>query len=97
MKHIYRNQTALRLSLDTGIDFEQGDNAEIKYIKPDGTAGAFTAAINGNDSGIIFHDFTEPDEIDQSGWWRFWSSVTFSDGRCAAGKSVRVYVYEEGS
>ncbi len=34
MKHIYKNHTALRLSLVTGIEFEYGDNAEIKYRKP---------------------------------------------------------------
>ena len=95
MKHIYKNQTALRLSLVTGVEFENGDSAEIKYKKPDGTVGTFPAAIS--QDGIIFHDFTDPDEIDQTGWWKFWAFVTFSDERTAAGKSVSVHVYEEGS
>ena len=53
MKHIYKNQTALRLSLVTGVEFETGDSAEIKYKKPDGTVGTFPAAIS--QDGIIFH------------------------------------------
>ena len=96
MKHIYKNQTALRLSLDTQVDFETGDSAAIKYRKPDGTTGTFTATIDENRDGIIYHDFTDSAELDQSGWWKFWAFVTFSDERTAAGKSVSVYVYEEG-
>lgn len=97
MKHIYMNQTALRLSLDTGIDLQEGDSGEIRYRKPDGSTGFFPAFINEYKEGVIFHDFTDSEELDQWGWWRFWAYVTFSDGRTASGKSVNVFVYQEGS
>lgn len=97
MKHIYKNQTALKLTLITGLEFEEGDSVAIKYRKPDGTEGVFDAEVKDNDTeGAICHDFTDNDELDQAGWWKFWAFVTFSDERTAAGKSVSVYVYEEG-
>lgn len=96
MKHIYKNQTALRLSLATGVEFESSDSAVIKYRKPDGTEGLFAAQVSDREKGVICHDFTNEAELDQTGWWKFWAFITFKDERTAAGKSVSVYVYEEG-
>ena len=45
--------------------------------------------------GIIFHECLDG-EIDKAGWWSFWASVTFADGRVAPGEVVKVFVWDEG-
>lgn len=95
MGKIYKGQTALRITLKTFTDLEDIDNAVIKYRKPCGTEGEFSAAVSDTSKGIIFHECIEGD-IDVSGWWSFWAFITFSDGRCAAGEAAKVYVWNEG-
>ena len=96
MGKIFKGQSALRITLRTFIDLEGIINAIIKYRKPDGNAGEFTAAISDTANGIIFHECIEG-ELDVSGWWVFWAFVTFSDGRTAAGETAKVYIWAEGS
>jgi hypothetical protein len=95
MGKIYKCQTALRITLKTFVDLEGIISAVIKYRKPDGTVGEFSAAVSDTANGIIFHEVIEG-EIDVSGWWTFWAFITFSDERTAAGEAAKVYVWEEG-
>jgi hypothetical protein len=95
MSKIFKGQTALRLTLRTFTDLEGILSAVIKYRKPNGKCGQFTAAIGDTEKGIIFHECLE-NEIDISGWWAFWAYVTFADGRTAAGETAKVYVWQEG-
>lgn len=95
MKHIFVNQTALRLRLYTGCALDDECVCEIKYKKPDGEVGRFKAGVIDKDKGIIVYDVIAKDEIDISGNWFFWAYVTFKDGRSAAGTKVCVYVYKE--
>jgi hypothetical protein len=95
MGKIFVSQTALRITLKTFVDLEGIISAVIKYRKPDGTMGEFSAAVSDIANGIIFHEVIEG-EIDVSGWWAFWAFVTFDDGRSAAGEAAKVYVWEEG-
>ena len=95
MARIFKGQTALRITLKTFCDLEGIENAIIKYRKPNGKAGEFTAAVGDTEQGIIFHECIEGD-IDASGWWAFWAFVTFADGRTAAGQVAKVYIWNEG-
>jgi len=95
MSKIYENQSALRITVKTYIDLEGIISAVIKYRKPDGTVGEFTAAVSDTANGVIFHEVIEG-EIDLSGWWAFWAFITFEDGRVAAGEAAKVYVWQEG-
>ena len=95
MSRVFKGQTALRITLKTFIDLEGIENAAIRYRKPNGRNGEFSAAVGDVANGVIFHECIEGD-IDVSGWWAFWAFVTFADGRTAAGQSARVYIWNEG-
>ncbi len=92
---IFRGQSALRITLKTYCDLEGVLSAVIKYRKPDGKTGEFSAAVGDIANGVIFHEIIEG-EINVSGWWAFWAFITFTDGRTAAGEAARVYVWQEG-
>jgi len=92
---IFKDQSALRITLKTFCNLENIISAVIRFCKPDGKKGEFTAAISDIESGVIFHECIEG-EIDMSGWWAFWAYITFDDGRTAAGEAAKVYVWKEG-
>jgi len=96
MGKIFKGQSALRITLKTFTDLEDVLSASIKYRKPNGSTGEFTAAIGDTAKGVIFHEVIEG-EIDASGWWSFWAFVTFADGRSAAGEAAKVFIWNEGS
>ena len=96
MEKIFKGQTALRITLKTFTDLEDTILAIIKYRKPNGLIGEFTAAVGDTAKGIIFHECIEGD-IDVSGWWAFWAFITFADGRTAAGEVAKVYIWNQGS
>jgi len=95
MGRIFVKQSALRITLKTFIDLEGVISAVIKYRKPDGKTGEFTAAVGDTANGVIFHECIEG-ELNLSGWWAFWAFITFADGRTAAGEAAKVYVWKEG-
>jgi len=95
MAKIFKEQSALRITLKTFTDLEDAVSAVIKFCKPDGITGEFDAAIGDPNKGVIFHEVIEG-EIDLSGWWSFWAFITFDDGRTAAGEAAKVYVWNEG-
>ena len=92
---IFKKQTALRITVKTFCDLDGVSSAAIRFHKPDGTTGQFSAAVKDRANGVIFHEVIEG-EIDISGWWTFWAYVTFDDGRAAAGEAAKVFVWEEG-
>ncbi|GHU92598.1 hypothetical protein AGMMS50268_38920 [Spirochaetia bacterium] len=95
MARIFNGQSALRITIKTFTDLEGILSAAIKYHKPDGVCGEFSAGIADSAKGVIFHECIEG-EIDVSGWWGFWAYITFADGRTAAGETAKVYVWNEG-
>ncbi|MCL2763579.1 MAG: hypothetical protein FWD36_10360 [Treponema sp.] len=95
MGKVFKGQSALRITLTTFCDLEGIENAFIKYRKPNGKTGEFTAAVSDAVKGVVFHECIEGD-IDACGWWAFWAFVAFADGRTAAGESAKVYVWNEG-
>jgi hypothetical protein len=96
MGKIFKGQSALRIMLKTFVDLEGIISAVIRFRKPNGKTGEFTAAVGDAEKGLIFHECIEG-EIDVSGWWVFWAFITFADGRTAAGEAAKVYIWKEGS
>ena len=94
MGRIYNGQSKLRIRLDTSQDIS-GATAEIKYKKPSGNTGKWTAVVEDYTNGIIYYDVVAGD-VDESGKWKFWAYITFSGGLVAPGKVAVVNVYEEG-
>jgi hypothetical protein len=95
MGKVFKNQSALRITVKTFTDLEGIISAVIKYCKPDGVTGELAAGVSDSGKGIIFHECIEG-EIDVAGWWVFWAFITFADGRTAAGEAAKVFVWEEG-
>ena len=95
MAKIFKEQTALRITLKTFTDLEDIKSAVIKYQKPNGSIGEFSAAVGDTSKSVIFHECIEG-ELDLSGWWSFWAFVTFADGRTAAGEAAKVFIWEQG-
>ena len=96
MGRIFKGQTSLRLVLKTFADLSGARSAAVRYAKPGGEVGELSAGVPVPEDGLLCHDFEEG-ELDEAGWWRFWSFVVFADGRSAAGEAARVHVWEEGS
>ena len=96
MGRIFRGQSALRILVKTFCDLAGVLSAVIRYQKPDGKRGEFSAGVHSIEEGVILHECIEG-EIDVSGWWVFWAYITFDDGRVAAGEAARVFVWKEGS
>jgi hypothetical protein len=95
LNRIFKGQSALRILVKTFTDLEGIIQAVIRYKKPDGTAGEFSAGVADTERGIIFHECIEGD-LDRTGWWSFWAFITFADGRTAAGEAAKVFVWNEG-
>jgi hypothetical protein len=95
MGKIFAFQSALRITVKTFCDLDGALEAVIRYRKPNGKTGEFTAAIADSENGVVFHECIEG-EIDASGWWAFWAFVTFADGRTAAGETAKIFVWNEG-
>jgi hypothetical protein len=95
MGKIFVKQSALRITLKTFCDLAGVLSVVIRFYKPNGKKGEFTASVGDIANGVIFHECIEG-EIDVSGWWAFWAFVTFADGRTAAGETAKVFVWNEG-
>jgi hypothetical protein len=95
MGKIFKDQSALRITVKTFVDLEGIISAVIKFRKPNGKTGELAAAVGDAVKGVIFHECIEG-EIDISGWWAFWAFITFADGRTAAGEAAKVYIWKPG-
>lgn len=96
---IMKNQTAARLVLQTNIDFNAYviNSQKIKYSKPDGSTGEWTANKLPTDLtlGKIYVDFSDVLKFDQEGTWTLSAYLVFSDNRTGIGENVK-YRVEEG-
>jgi hypothetical protein len=95
MGKVFKGQSALRITVKIFTDLEGIISAVIKYRKPDGSTGEFTAGVGDSGKGVIFHECIEG-ELDMAGWWAFWAFITFADGRTAAGEAAKVFIWNEG-
>lgn len=97
MGKIYKNQKALKLVATVGQDITGATTKQIKYQKPNGDTGYFSAVSSDDANGVLEYTVTSEDDIDQAGYWLFWGYVTFSDEKSAPGEPYEELVYEEGS
>jgi hypothetical protein len=92
---IYENQNAVKIRL-TGLgNLSDAVTTLIKYKKPDGAEGSWTASVEDASSGIIFYNLLSTEEF-TTGDWTVWASVTFSDGRVGIGDASKITVKAEG-
>lgn len=93
---VKQNQTKLRMRRTTNVDISGYKSVEIRYITPSGTKGKFTAAVENASTGTIYYDVTEKTDISESGDWKTWAYVMFSDDRYAEGDVVIMQVKKPG-
>ena len=98
MAKIYKNQTKVYFEATVSQDVTSA-TCLIKYIKPSGTTGSWSAQIITAATGVI--RYTVPAGattiLDESNNWIMWGYVTFSDGRVADGEPATVKIYEPGT
>lgn len=95
---IYVGQTKVYFEATVSQDVSAG-TCLIKYTKPSGATGSWSASIITAATGVI--RYTVPvgatTILDEAGNWTLWGYVTFSDNRVAAGEPYTVKVYVEGT
>ncbi len=99
--HVYVGQSSVKLTLVTSVDFNTYTvtSQKIKYKKPDGTTGEWTANQSPGDeaNGHIYVDFNEASiNFDQKGKWLLWAYLVFADSRDASGNVYPYWVKDEG-
>lgn len=93
------HQTSLRIDLDTRLNLFDGVSFYIKFRRPDGSEGSWSAVRASNVNGsacLVRHDFSATSELNMSGDWMIWPYVTFADGRSAPGEAFQMPVLDEG-
>jgi hypothetical protein len=95
MTNIYVKQSALRISARTGTALTDVAMCEMRYEKPNGTRGVWSAFVSDAARGVISYDLLG-EELDAAGWWTFWVFVRFDDERTTFGDAAKVFVRDEG-
>jgi len=95
MADYFKGQTNLRIELETNVPLT-GSTLLIKYIKPSGETGSFSATINGSDASKMYYDTVNATDLDQAGDWTFWAHVVFADTTIGIGSSIVQRINAEG-
>jgi hypothetical protein len=86
-----------RIRLKLGPDAAIGsDPVAIRYQKPGGATGTWTATIEDATEGIIYYDTTSGD-LDESGWWHLNGVHDPAGASVFYGNTVRMLVKELGA
>jgi len=83
--------TGTRIRLDCGQDVSTASVRRIRYVKPGGISGYWTAAQDGSDSQKIYFD-TLTDSLDVKGAWKLYSYIE-KGGWAGHGEEVAMQVY----
>lgn len=97
MGKIYEGQTELTITANLLDDITGYSAVYIKYRKPSGTEGQWTATVSDAATGVITYTITSASDLDEVGVWHLWGYVVFSDGDELPGESERVVIYKEGN
>lgn len=93
--NIYVGQSELRITLTANVDITDALDLQIRYKKPSGAVGHWTATEQTAATGVIYYDLIDENDLDESGTWTFWPYVTFADGRSAPGDPATQVVTAE--
>ena len=97
MAEYYVGQDNIQIRLETGQDLT-GATCLIKYKKPNGETGSWSATIDtsDDDNSIMYYN-VEAGDIDVNGIWYFWAYVTWSTGSIGIGQGASQRFKIEGS
>ncbi len=97
---IYVGQSALALDLDTCVELvaEGAVSAIMKFVRPDGTTGEWTAEVAPTGlPTVVRYNVVGGTILDQAGLWKRWCVVTFAGSKTAPSDAVYFNVEEEGA
>ena len=98
MAKVFAGQSALKIRLTMVADLTDSTSVEVRYQKPDGTEGRWTATIEAPITGIIYYNVKVGDiAVSEYGEWLFWAWASFSDGRATMGEQIRRKFWQEPS
>jgi len=83
-----RFDIGLKITLATGMNLAGQSGVFIRFKKPSGTEGQFTATIEDSAVGTISYTTTSTSDIDEAGEWIFASHVTFTGGNDLEGNCI---------
>ena len=96
MGNIFKGQTKLQIKLTVEQDITEAIQTVIRYKKPSGARGEWTATPADPATGLLKYEPASSATLDECGQWTIWAYVQFSDGRTAAGEPVTMQVNGEG-
>ena len=96
MGRIHVGQTALSFIATVSQDITGATPVLIKYIKPSGETGSFTADITDAATGEITYTIDGVSDVNEYNNWILWAHITFSSGKVAAGRARKIKVFKEG-
>lgn len=95
MGKIFVGQDKLNLVVTVGQDITGATATLIKYIKPSGDTGSFSATITDATTGELTYD-VQAGDLDQYSNWIFWAHITYADAQIGIGEPVSIHVFKEG-
>lgn len=95
MNVFFEGQNSVKFRMTNLGNLESITSVFIKYKKPDGTLGQWTATVEDAINGIIFYNLLSTEFL-TAGTWTYWSYVIFSDGRIGIGNICKITVRKEG-
>ena len=97
MEKYYQYQSWLRIIRTAYVDISGGGDLKIKYEKPSGATGEWTAIVTNALIAEGYYDVVDATILDELGIWKIWAYATNSAGKSAAGKVTLFEVIAEGT
>jgi hypothetical protein len=96
MEILYINQSRAKIRVTCGVNVTGALQLKIKYKKPSGATGEWTALVETALTGVIYYDLASTATLDELGIWTVWPWIKFSDGREAPGTPDELMILDEG-
>jgi len=90
IQKVYQNDIGTKIELDVDTSLDAATFATVKYSKPSGETGEWTAVIDTDDDVVYY--VTESGDLDEVGGWWLQAYVVFPDWS-GHGEKRRFFVY----
>ncbi len=96
MGKIFKGDTAIKITAICKVDITGALVKLIKYEKPSGDTGSWTAQIETLLTGEIYYNVVDSDDLDESGEWTFWGYIQFANGTFSNGEVFKIIIHDPG-
>ncbi len=91
IQKVHKNDIGTKIRLDAGQSIVDNTSIIIRYKKPSGVLGNWTATLEGTDYGIYY---TVNGDLDETGVWELQLYVETSGGWKGHGDKLTMHVYK---